>query len=322
MEMDKRADNSRLKFLDVAKGIGILLVVMGHCIPDASTFQTISNSSFALLHKIIYSFHMPLFFFISGFLAKQILDSSQKFKIILKKFNRLLVPYFFVGICYLPLKIIFSQFANKSYDFSEFWKILIGINPDGELWFLYALFIVSAVAIIFENRVNNFGLILAWILAVIDLHTTFLMIKFLWCNFFFVFGIYCRANFPNFIQETTDKAALVYLAAFALGNYFNLFFVSAATGILLCLWFSWKISQTDSKAVKFFEILGLFSMDIYILSDLIKIPFRVIFWNFLHMYTATFWICVIGAVTGSIILSKYVIRRSKILSKLVLGLKI
>lgn len=294
---------------------------MGHSIPDASTFQSISNPNFAFLHKIIYSFHMPLFFFISGFLAKQILDSSQKFAVIRKKISRLLVPYFFIGICYLPLKILLSQFANKAYELSDFWKILIGINPDGELWFLYALFFVSAVAIIFGNRVNNFGLIVAAVLAVVDLHTFFSPIKFLWFNFFFVFGIYCRQNFPNFIQETDSKAALVYLAAFAVGVYFNLLFVSAATGITLCLWISWKISQTNSAAVKIFEILGLFSMDIYILSDMIKIPCRIVFWSHFHMYTLTFWVCFTASVVGSVILSKYFIRRSKILSKLVLGVK-
>lgn len=294
---------------------------MGHSIPDASTFQTISNESFAFVHKIIYSFHMPLFFFISGFLAKTIFDSSQKLQLIRKKISRLLVPYFFIGICYLPLKILLAQFANKPYELGEFWKILIGINPDGELWFLYALFLVSAAAIIFGNRINNLGLIFAAILAVIDLQTFFSPIKFLWFNFFFVFGLYCRKNFPNFIEETNSKAALAYLAAFAVGNYFNLLFVSAATGIVLCLWISWKISQTNSTAVKIFEVLGLFSMDIYILSDMIKIPCRIVFWNHFHLYTPTFWICFTASVVGSVILSKFIIRRSKILSKFILGLK-
>lgn len=318
--MGKFAEATRQKYLDVAKGIGILLVVMGHCIPDASTFQTISNQGFAFFHKIIYSFHMPLFFFISGFLAKTVADSSQKINLLRKKFSRLLVPYFFVGICYLPLKVIFAQFANKSYDFGEFWKILIGVNPDGELWFLYVLFLTSAVAIIFSNRVSNLGLAVAAILAVVDLNTMFLTIKFLWFNFFFVFGIYCREKFPRLIQELDTKGALGYLAAFVAGNYFDLFFLPALSGIVLCLWIAWKISQENSAAVRVFEVLGLFSMDIYILSDLIKIPFRVVFWNFLHMYTAAFWISFIGAVTGAFILSKYFIRKSKILSRLVLGI--
>lgn len=52
----------RMKYLDIAKGIGILLVVIGHCIPDASTPNGVSIISYKILFDLIYSFHMPLFF--------------------------------------------------------------------------------------------------------------------------------------------------------------------------------------------------------------------------------------------------------------------
>ena len=49
----------RLIWIDILKGLGILTVVFAHCyIPDE------------LLKKIIYTFHMPLFFLISGYLHK------------------------------------------------------------------------------------------------------------------------------------------------------------------------------------------------------------------------------------------------------------
>ena len=51
----------RVPYVDIAKGIGIILVVMGH-------------NDFALIapfaHKLIYSFHMPMFFFMSGMFFK------------------------------------------------------------------------------------------------------------------------------------------------------------------------------------------------------------------------------------------------------------
>lgn len=50
----------RLHWLDYSKAIGMYLVVLGHVIKDNSQ----------LLKVIIYSFHMPLFFFLSGFLHK------------------------------------------------------------------------------------------------------------------------------------------------------------------------------------------------------------------------------------------------------------
>lgn len=50
----------RLHWLDYSKTIGMYLVVLGHVIKDNTQ----------LLKGIIYSFHMPLFFFLSGFLHK------------------------------------------------------------------------------------------------------------------------------------------------------------------------------------------------------------------------------------------------------------
>ena len=47
--------NSRISAYDIAKGIGVILVVFGHM----NTYPTI-------LQKIIYSFHMPLFFLLAG----------------------------------------------------------------------------------------------------------------------------------------------------------------------------------------------------------------------------------------------------------------
>ena len=52
-------DTKRIDFIDVAKGIAIFLVVYGHTYDGRN------------LHLFIYSFHMPLFFFISGLLFKE-----------------------------------------------------------------------------------------------------------------------------------------------------------------------------------------------------------------------------------------------------------
>ena len=48
----------RIEYLDIARGIGILLVVLGH-----NDFAALSP----FFHQVIYSFHIPLFFFLSGY---------------------------------------------------------------------------------------------------------------------------------------------------------------------------------------------------------------------------------------------------------------
>ena len=55
--------------IDVARTIGIFLVVLGHDFPDASLQGGIQNSVWRVVFNIIYSFHMPLFIFLSGFVS-------------------------------------------------------------------------------------------------------------------------------------------------------------------------------------------------------------------------------------------------------------
>ena len=52
----------RIVTLDIAKAICIILVVIGHYIPDNSP------DWYVLMRTFIYSFHMPLFMFASGFI--------------------------------------------------------------------------------------------------------------------------------------------------------------------------------------------------------------------------------------------------------------
>ena len=50
----------RLSFIDIAKGIGIILVILGH-----SLAYGCQNALFSM----IYAFHMPVFFFFSFWLC-------------------------------------------------------------------------------------------------------------------------------------------------------------------------------------------------------------------------------------------------------------
>lgn len=57
-------DKTRLEYLDAAKGLGILLVILGHI------YAWNPNINRKILVTWIYSFHMPLFFIVSGMLIK------------------------------------------------------------------------------------------------------------------------------------------------------------------------------------------------------------------------------------------------------------
>ncbi|MCR4589374.1 MAG: acyltransferase [Lachnospiraceae bacterium] len=77
-------NEGRLKYLDLAKGVGIILVILGH-------ISYLSENS----RIFIVSFHMPLFFVISGILIYLKKEESRDFKEnAVRKANRMLIPYF------------------------------------------------------------------------------------------------------------------------------------------------------------------------------------------------------------------------------------
>lgn len=61
--------NRRIEYIDTLKGIAIILVVMGHVVQFIWGDRYGSNQ---IIFIIIYSFHMPLFFFLSGLCTKVI----------------------------------------------------------------------------------------------------------------------------------------------------------------------------------------------------------------------------------------------------------
>lgn len=88
-------DDKRLIYLDYIKGIAVILVVLGHC------------SGIYSLNKIIGSFHMPLFFLISGYLiAYKDITRSGFFNFFKKKFIRIMGSYFAFEVANLIITFI------------------------------------------------------------------------------------------------------------------------------------------------------------------------------------------------------------------------
>ena len=90
----------RLDFLDVCKGIGIVLVILGHI--------------YGLSSKVgiwIYSFHMPLFFILSGLVYNEKKNTELPFfEFLKKKAKSYLVPYYLYALINLVIELLWSKF--------------------------------------------------------------------------------------------------------------------------------------------------------------------------------------------------------------------
>ena len=150
--------SKRIEYLDIAKGIGILLVVLGH-----NDFEVIS----LFVQRLIYSFHMPLFFFLSGYFINASIPFFDFFK---KRFNALMKPYLFT--------IFLIYFTSVSFEKMGFntaiTRTVKSLYGSGhyldwvQLWFLPHLFVVSLYAFVFirlmsriSNRWVRWGILLA-----------------------------------------------------------------------------------------------------------------------------------------------------------------
>ena len=131
--------SERKRWIDICRGIAIVLVVMGH-------IGNAYNGNLRILHDVIYFFHMPLFMFISGYLGSY--SKGKSFEENCKrKIVAYVVPYVTFSAVYWFFKMLGSAVVNNPTDFKEL--LLIPIYPISFMWYIYALlFIVFFVEII------------------------------------------------------------------------------------------------------------------------------------------------------------------------------
>jgi fucose 4-O-acetylase-like acetyltransferase len=149
----------RLIYIDQMRGIAILLVIMGHLIQ----FNGLGTNN--PVFEFIYSFHMPLFFAISGYIGFKtirIYNLRSYIAFVGRKFRALMIPL-----------LVWSLFVEK-YVFTETWTVLspldfINVFFRPSLWFLSMLFYIFVL----------FGL-LSWI------DTKFNEKNILWIDFIFI----------------------------------------------------------------------------------------------------------------------------------------
>lgn len=136
---------------------GILLVVIGH--------SRYGASSDPWWYTWIYSFHMPLFMFISGYLLQygcirknyslSAMSLQERKSFLLKKVKRLLIPYWAISsIAFVP-KVLLSRYAMRPLDFSFSEYIQMLIYPSENVivffWFLPTLFLIFLLVIVLSG---------------------------------------------------------------------------------------------------------------------------------------------------------------------------
>ena len=166
----KKQTKKRSPYLDIIKAILIILVIIGHSIQYGSGSTYLEKQLFFnnYLFKFIYSFHMPLFIMISGYLSYNSLNKNSLKETFISKFKSLIIPLFFWSI--IPF-IINLEF----YSIIESLKLFIAVFSTN-LWFLWSLFYINILVKLINKyfKDNIFIYILSFLITFI-LHNTFVI---------------------------------------------------------------------------------------------------------------------------------------------------
>jgi fucose 4-O-acetylase-like acetyltransferase len=150
---------SRYAWIDTAKGLGIVLVVLEHVL--RSLIESNIEPSTPLLQALdewIYTFHMPLFFFLAGILLYRSSDRTWR-AFAWEKVRTIAYPYFVWSTITIFIKAAIGRATNHPYSFSDLPRVLY--QPVDQFWFLYALFfILLAIAGLLRLGVNKWVVLL------------------------------------------------------------------------------------------------------------------------------------------------------------------
>ena len=134
------SQEARLVWPDYAKGMGIFLVVVGHVLRGLVKSSIIPGAGIVgFVDAWIYSFHMPLFFFISGIFAPH--SAKKPFDIYtLDKLKGVAYPYFVWCLIQGLFQIGLSSYTNSNIEFVDLLAVLY--RSSAQIWFLYVLFVI------------------------------------------------------------------------------------------------------------------------------------------------------------------------------------
>ena len=122
---------NRIQWIDAAKGLGLLFVIIGHLkTPYLATW--------------IYTFHMPLFFILSGYVFPSGKYSFAEF--VKKRISSLVIPYFCLGaVIYLWYAGVFLVQERPLADYWIMLKSFLTQQHYWTIWFLAALFLAQVI---------------------------------------------------------------------------------------------------------------------------------------------------------------------------------
>lgn len=311
----------RLDWIDTLKGFAIFTVVLGHCVTDSMASNTYQEYKFImkLLYDFIYSFHMPLFFVISGYLF-YLTKSSSKFK---EKALDYFIVYVFWSFLIWFSKYVAGGHVNNPVTFYDLFAILW--HPILVLWYLYVLIVFYIIfsLINFKTITLKHMILLGLISFIIKFVPTDIGIlkNCLYYAFFFVLGGYLYLN-----KIEIPKSLVAFSIMVCISNCINYSFYPIQISIELIILKGFIIANAATYILFYFfpkvnffsnssilKLLGKYSLQIYVIHCFItgglRIAFKIVGINnfFLYFISGTLLGIIIPIIIAKVCEKNYIL---------------
>lgn len=328
---------TKINWISILQGWSMLLVVIGHAglskIPRNPDEPVIS-----LIEYVIYSFHMPLFMMISGYLFyfTRVRSSMGYSRMLLDKLKRLGIPYIaFTGITFL-LKNMFNEYMIRQTSFSPREIIHAFLyptdNPLGELWFiatLLVIFVVSPVLIRALRRplyaaMAGVGLLLLYLFpGHVQLFCLSLAARYL--IWFFIGLLLSRYDGKKYLDKWSALLGwgLLFVIAFIFSHRYGIGEIAFIVTLAGCL-FSYSLAlKLDRLLPSLFHTFRDYTFQIYLLGIFFQIACKLLYQKMLypHFYGLAFGICILLGIYMPVLISLLVQKMQLSYLDLIFGLK-
>ena len=238
-----------------------------------------SPNWYMAINRIIYSFHMPLFMFASGFVYYETKKTIKYKDFVWNKVKRLFIPYLGVSILIIIIKLIAKGRMNveNPVSLSSFYEIFYLPSAGYFLWFIYVLLMIFLVIPFFDTRKKiNILLIVSLIILLTPITITdlFCLEQFKNHLFYFVLGCFMSLNKETYLKWNKNLSflfVLVFVGLFLLKNNISIPVMQltsqlllAVLGIFITLIVSTIVEQKTERVKHLFVKIAIYSYTIYL----------------------------------------------------------
>ncbi|GGH09302.1 acyltransferase family protein [Silvibacterium dinghuense] len=286
------ARSNRIAWIDIARGIGIILVVYGHVLRGlvGAHLLTTANPVWASDYTI-YTFHMPLFFLLAGLQVDRSLSKGPQ-AFLRSKIITIAYPYLLWSLFQGGLQLLMPGLLNTPR--SPWTLVTILWHPIAQFWFLYVLFLCHVIGFLTQARRTLLIplLLISMGCALLAMHGVpglfVLPATLAHCFVFYAAGILLSHALLNWRPSVGMAMFASALSEFGLGLFSHLgrgwshslsdippSWPSAIAGIALLICLSHLLDLLTRSLGSWFETLGRASLTIYIFHILAAAGIRV-----------------------------------------------